>query len=137
MAEKLKVVQSNIVSLSDELSKIQSEIKKLKIQEELVKEGIYALYAENIAVAYKEKSEPFGTVSFTHNDLKITFDTPKKVSWDQEGLAELYKEGAPVKVEYGVSETLYKELNDAGKAAFMPYRTVKPGTTSVKIEVKT
>lgn len=133
--EKLKVIRGTDSVLS-ELNKIQLDIKELKAQETMLKLALISEYKSEYTAKLKAKSEPFGQSSFETAEYKVTFNTPKKVTWDQNGLAELHKEGAPVDVEYSVGEKTYKELNDAGKEAFMPYRTVTPGNVSVEIEVK-
>lgn len=136
MKNELKVVKPSVEALSGELIKIQKEIKTLKLIEDRLKADIFNLFSEKIKSAYAEKIEAFGQIVFKEPGLKITFNTPKKVTWDQGGLAVIHGEGGPVKVEYSVSETTFKELNDAGKAALMPYRTVEPGTVAVKVEVE-
>lgn len=126
--------KADVNTLVTRLEAIQSSLYELKQKEAVIKAALAYLYKAKIEDAYRVKNEPFGTVTIKDSGLKIKFDIPKKVEWDQEGLAKLHAEGAPVKVEYGVSETLFKSLNDAGKGAFMPYRTVKPGTTAITVE---
>lgn len=121
-------------ALMDAIQATQQQLLKLKAHEKYLLDNLTAHFQEQLTVKYKQKAEPFGVVNFQEGNHKVKFTTPKNVSWDQEGLAKLMKEGAPVKIKYEVSETVYKELNDAGKKAFMPYRTVKPGKIAIKFE---
>lgn len=134
MAKQAKKKNFNIEELSAELFSVQQEIKKLKAKESQIKDEVYDIYADQATSAYKEKPEPFGIVSFKEGDLKISFDTPKKVSWDQAGLAEVFEEGGPVEVEYNVKENIYKALDDKSRKYLLKYRTVTPGNIAVKIE---
>jgi hypothetical protein len=125
---------SNEVALLNNLQEIQDKIAELKKQEAVVKSEIVFVFKERIEEALQQKDEPFGSVNFEVENLKVTFTTPKKISYDQEGLKRLYEEGAPVKVEYDLPETVFKVLDQAGKDAFMPYRTLERGTISFKVE---
>ena len=86
----------------------------------------------------------FGIVNIPIGGEIAKIDTPKKVDWDQKILEELYNQIAAdnidpkqfIKVEYTVSETLFKEWGDNMKAAFIPARTVKAGNPSIKITEK-
>jgi len=117
----------DIKTLIDELQSIQIDIKELKEIEKSIRSGIVSHYT-------KVGLPITGTFRRKENGFEVIITTPKKVEWDQDGLKGLLAEGAPVKVKYGVNEVLYKELDDVGKAAFMPFRTVKPGTTAIKVK---
>lgn len=134
---KAQVKPNSVEATIDSLEKVRSEIETLKTMEEELKQSLVAAFLSDINSFYKQKEDgPFGTVRIPINGLDLIFNTPKKVEWEQEGLAELHKEGAPVKVEYSVSETTFKDLDQAGRDAFMPFRTVSPGKITVKIERK-
>lgn len=134
LKEQNGYIPNSVVSTIESLNHVRKEIATLKDLEEELKTLLAQSYSTQLVAQYKLKPEPFGVVSFLEGDYKVSFTTPKKVEYDQEGLAKLAKLGAPVDVEYSVKETVYKSLDDAGKEAFMPYRTVKPGSVSIKIE---
>lgn len=134
MNTQKKSVPNSIESQIEKLEYIRSEIKGLKDEEEALKEFILEYYKTEMDKKYKEKTEPFGAVNFIGENFKITLTTPKKVKWDQEGLKKLYADGAPVDVEFSVSETEFKQQDDTGKAVFLKHRTVTPG--KITIEVK-
>lgn len=124
----------NKYTLFDRLDEVRDKISILKGQEETLKDSIFEAYSVEIAAAYKEKGDPLGAISFMVGGLKLVFTTPKKVTWDQEGLKKLYAEGAPISVEYSVPEAVFKAQDKNGRDALMPYRTTTPGSTSIKIE---
>lgn len=126
----------NISELSEDLESIQTALYNLKNQEKAIKDAILSIYEVQLGMAYIQKAEPFGTVNFEDEGLKITFNTPKKVTWDQEKLAEIYKEAGDeyIRVSYDVSETAYKGWNQAIKDELMAARTVEPGTITIKVE---
>jgi hypothetical protein len=118
-----------------ELTEIRQKIKELKEAEELVKEDILDYYESQITAFYEHKGTPFGVAGISDKGFKFSFETPKIVSWDQNGLRALANEGAPVSVKYNVTETTFNALDEDSQAAFMPYRTVKPGKIVVDIEL--
>ncbi len=120
--------------LFEQLEEVDQYLSEFDKKKKSIQEQIKSLYEARIAEAYKEKGEIFGAVSFKQDGLKLTFTTPKKVEYDQEGLAALLAEGAPVDVDYSIKEVVFKDLDAAGKAAIVPYRTVTPGKMSIKIE---
>ena len=100
--------------------------------------------AAEIKAGYDAKPEPFGVVNLTMAGKNVKIDVPKKVEWLQSELSGLWKQieadGADpkqyIKVEYTVSETLYKTWGDNMKTYFTPARTVKAGNPSIKITDK-
>lgn len=131
-----KAIPNSIEGQVNELESIRTRIKNLKEQEDRYKELIYEYYKTKMEESYKAKDEPFGVVNFQEEGFKISLTTPKKVEWDQIGLKNLLEKGAPVEIEYSVEEKVFKAQDDAGKAAFIPFRTVKPGTVAIKVEYK-
>lgn len=125
-----------ILSLEEAAKLAESEVKKAKAV-------LLERKQQEIVTALRQKAEPFGAVSQIIGDMKITFTTPKKVEWDQEGLAELYVQIAAdpdedvreyIGVEYKVKEEAYKNWPSNLKGSFEPLRTLKSGTVSIKIE---
>lgn len=81
-----------------------------------------------------KKDEPFGTA----NIGPFSFNTPKKVEWDQVKLKTLYSEIGEtaheyMDISYKVRETAFKNWPSSIQNAFLPARTVQPGSISVKI----
>lgn len=132
--EKLKDRLNSVEAITESLVTVRKEIESLKALEDNIKANLVQAFEVQLVAAYKEKPEPFGVVNFKDGEFKISFTTPKKVKYDQKGLAELYKQGAPVDVEYSIKEAVYKDLDQSGKEAIMPFRTVEPGSIAIKIE---
>lgn len=137
MEKSVKVLLNSVEAQITELESVRSRIKNLKEQEDRIKDMIYENFKDEIAAAYKQKEDPFGVVNFPMDGYKLSFTTPKKVEWNQDGLKKLYEAGAPVDVEYSVKEVIFKAQDADGKDAFMPFRTVKPGAVSIKVEYDT
>ena len=132
-----KLAQSKTLEqLSEDLQAVQIALYNFKKQEQAIKDEILNMYEVKLGLAYINKDEPFGTVNFEDDGIKVSFNTPKKVHWDQEKLAELYKEAGPdyIDIDYHVSEAKYKLWNKEIKEALLPARTVEPGTITVKVE---
>ena len=120
--------------LFHELEQAQEALRVTKNTEKSIKEEIHGMFEEQLSESKGKRNSPFGTVHFEQDGLKVSFVTPKKVSYEQEGLKKLLDDGAPVDVEYSVNETVYKSLNQAGQDAFDKYRTTEAGTVQIKIE---
>ncbi len=135
LKEQSGYIPNSVEATIEQLTSVRNEMDALKRLETDLKGRMLEMFQKELHDAYMEKSEPFGIVNIQHGNYKLKFDTPKKVKWDQEGLAALYKDGASVEVEYSVKETVFKAQDADGKDAFMPYRTVEPGSVSIKVEV--
>lgn len=128
-----------IVATINLLKGEQGEIKKsIKIAEnELVNRKQL-----EITQALQKKPEPFGAVSEVIGNDKVTFTTPKKVDWDQDGLSSAYRQmiadgtepSEYIQAEFKIKEGAYKNWPSHIKEFFAPYRTVKSGPVSIKIE---
>jgi len=104
------------------------EYKKALAEEKAAKKKVAQLKAKIL-----EENKPngqFGTFHFGDFDIVIA----KKVEWDQDMLAVKACNYNFVKMKYGISETLYKELPDEIKREFEAARAVKQGTVSIKIK---
>jgi len=96
---------------------------------------------DEIQKLLKAKDEPFGDVTIIVGNHKVKVNVPKKVEWDQPRLEDTWQQMAAdgvdpkqyIKVEYGVSETSYKNWPSEMKDHFKPARTVTPGTMSLKV----
>jgi len=123
--------------LAAEADKTAADLACKKLKNEILNRK-----AAEIHAAYTAKPEPFGTINLPVGGKNVKIDSPKKVEWSQDILEALWKQmvadGADpkqyIKIEYNVSETLFKSWGDNLKAFFIPARTVKAGNPSVKIE---
>lgn len=122
---------------------LEEQIANLTSQKKVAQNSLLERMQTEIDAALAKKPEPFGAASVVVGNQKVTFTTPKKVDWDQDGLAEMHKQIAAdpeenvddyIAVEYKVKEDAYKNWPSNLKEAFQPYRTVKPGNVAIKIE---
>lgn len=133
----------NLKELASELNKISAIEETLKIKKSNIKNQILEAYKTRITEALKEKPEPYGSVSFTSDGVKLKIDTPKKVSWDQEKLAAIVNEIVAsghiaadyVDIEYNVPESKYKAWPSDIKNEFIKARTIEPGNAKVELEI--
>ena len=73
--------------------------------------------------------------------IRVTVDTPKRISWDQKQLAEMAKRIAAsgdrvedyLDVEFSVSESRFTNWPTALREQFAAARTVKPGKRSYEL----
>lgn len=88
--------------------------------------------------ALRESGRDFGTAHLINGPLRVTFELPKKVSWDQKQLATLAERiaaaGDPVgdyiDIKYSVSESRYKNWPATLQQQFASARTVEAGKPS-------
>ncbi len=127
----------------DELMALRANVKETKRLEKNLISEVLQQYGESISDLLSLKGEPYGIVSAEDSGFVIKADTPKKVTWDQEMLAEIYEkikkheDPSPyIKVKYEVSETAYKNWSDDIKEVFSPARTESHGTTKIDITQK-
>ena len=80
----------------------------------------------------------FGTTHLIEGALRVTFDLPRKVTWDQKQLATLAERIAAsgenvsdyLDVKFSVSESRYKSWPPTLRQQFAPARTVEAGKPS-------
>lgn len=140
---------------SSEVARLSSE-KKLKIDQRLngIADNLKALRAkfdEALAISYEEKAREalhrsgrdFGTAHVQADGLRVKYDLPKKVTWDQEKLEKIAKHIAEsgekisdfIDVKYSVAESRYTNWPEMLKSQFSEARTVKPGKPSYTISL--
>jgi hypothetical protein len=125
----------------DELNAVRQKQAEAKKDEKVIVSQIRERYNDDFKNILKTKKEPYGKVSTQEDGFEIICTTQKKVTWNQEILAELYKrisehEDASqyISVEYKVSETAYKNWPNDIKEAFKKARTEQEGTVKIEIE---
>jgi hypothetical protein len=95
-------------------------------------------YGERAKAALLESGRDFGTAHITDGPLRIKYDLPKKVTWDQPGLNDrlqrIVAAGEDVKsyvdVKLSVSEARYTNWPPALQQQFAGARTVDAGKPS-------
>lgn len=98
-------------------------------------------YGEQGRAALVETGRDFGVTHLSDGPLRVTFELPKRVSWDQPRLAEIAERivaaGERVQdymdVDLSVSESRFNNWPPALKEQFSAARTVKPGKASFRL----
>lgn len=123
----------------DELINIEGSMKELRRQKKQIETELREYFEGQI----KDAGKKFGTVNCEHDGFVVKFTTPKKIDWDQDGLAKLYDKikqhenpDVYMSAKYSVSENAYKTWPDKVKAAFDQHRTEGVGTEKIEIVKK-
>ena len=127
-AAQLHEIDINLAQLVEWVKKAQAKTHNAKKRR----------YAEQEKAARAEAGKDFGTVHFQDGPIRVTVDTPKRVSWDQAQLAEMAKRIAAsgdrvedyLDVEFSVPESRFTNWPTALREQFAAARTVKPGKAS-------
>ncbi|TRZ56012.1 MAG: hypothetical protein D4S02_16635 [Rhodocyclaceae bacterium] len=113
----------------------------VKQARERVNTALEQRYGAQGRTALLDSSRDFGVSHLTDGPLRITFELPKRVSWDQKRLAEIAERivGAGERVldymdvDLAVSESRFNNWPPTLKEQFAPARTVKPGKASFRL----
>lgn len=119
--------------LQKELEHARHDLKNAKQRVALAEEAIISANKEAIDKELSKRETPTGTVSI--DNVKITY--PKRVEWNQDMIANLYKEigetaSEYIDVSYKVKEKEYGSWGENIKQCFEPARTVKVGKPTIK-----
>ena len=126
-------VHHNLAQLVDWVKKAQAKVHA----------AMQRRYAEQERAVRVEAGKDFGTVRFNDGQVRITVDTPKRVSWDQKQLASIAERIAAsgervqeyVDIEFSVPESRFNNWPAALREQFEPARTVKPGKSSYDLAI--
>ena len=126
-------IHHNLAQLVDWVKKAQAKVHA----------AMQRRYAEQERAVRAEAGKDFGTVRFNDGLVRITVDTPKRVSWDQKQLAAIAERIAAsgervqeyVDIEFSVPESRFNNWPAALREQFEPARTVKPGKSSYDLAI--
>jgi len=98
-------------------------------------------YGEQARQSLQESGRDFGVTHIDDGALQVTYELPKRVSWDQKRLAEMAERISAagenvsdfIDVDYSVSESRYKNWPATLREQFEAARTVKPGKPSFRL----
>ena len=124
------------------LETIAEEKARVKRLDDHLHNALRTRFADSAAEARRTKGIDTGTVRLTDGDYTVIADLPKKVVYDQAGLAlverELSEMGEPVTdyitIKRDVPERAYGAWPASLKKMFEPYRTVDVGKPTFKLE---
>lgn len=98
-------------------------------------------YGEQARTGLRDSGRDFGVTHLTDGPLQVTYELPKRVSWNQAQLREMAERilasGERVEdyldIDLSVPEARFKNWPPALKAQFAPARTVKPGKAAFRL----
>jgi hypothetical protein len=123
------------------LTEAEAENKIISAAKRAITGHVEKTYEPHIAAAYAASDKDFGTVRVSDGGYEIVVDTPKKVEWDQEKLADIRSRiqsagddpAEYLKATLAVDERAYTAWPAHIRSIFEPARTVKPGSRTVKL----
>ena len=100
-------------------------------------------YGETARSALVESGRDFGVTHFADGPLRISYELPKRVTWDQKRLSEIAERISAsgervqdyIDVELSVSETCFNGWPPVLKEQFAEARTVKAGKAKFVLEL--
>ena len=130
--------QQRLQELDISLNELMAWAKQAR---ERVNTALEQRYGEQARAALVESGRDFGVSHLSDGPLRVTYELPKRVSWDQKRLAEIAERivasGERVQdymdVDLSVSETRFNNWPPALKEQFAAARTVKPGKASFRL----
>lgn len=120
------------------LNEIQTKIRQAR---ERLNAALEQRYGEQGRATLVDSGRDFGVVHLSDGTLRVTYELPKRVSWDQKRLAEIAERivaaGERVQdymdVDLSVSETRFNNWPPTLKEQFQAARTVKPGKAAFRL----
>ena len=93
-------------------------------------------YEEQAKAALLESGRDFGTAHISDGSLRIKFELPKKISWDQKQLGEIAEQvKSYIDIKLSVSESRYTNWPPALQQQFSTARTVEPGKPTFTLSI--
>lgn len=113
----------------------------VKVSRDRLNTALEQRYGEQARAALLESGRDFGVTHLSDGDLRVTYELPKRVSWDQPQLAQIAERivaaGERIQdymdVDLSVSESRFNNWPPALKEQFAAARTVKPGKASFRL----
>lgn len=149
LAQACEMATAALAKLEPELlALLLEDVAALKASAKKADDAIYAAlhhrYGDEAATKRREKNVDTGTIRIDDAGFVISADLPKRVEWDQEGLAKVEKTlaemGEPIaeyiKLKRDVSELAYRGWPSSLKKLFDPYRTLGVGKPTYKMAPK-
>ncbi len=120
------------------LNEMQTKIKQAR---ERVNAALEQRYGEQGRASLMNSGRDFGVAHLSDGPLRVTYELPKRVSWDQKRLTEIAERivaaGDRVQdymdVDLSVSETRFNNWPPTLKEQFQAARTVKPGKAAFRL----
>ena len=113
----------------------------VKVSRDRMNAALEQRYGEQARAGLLESGRDFGVMHLSDGDLRVTYELPKRVSWDQSLLTKIAERivaaGERVQdymdADLSVSESRFNNWPPALKEQFAAARTVKPGKASYRL----
>lgn len=113
----------------------------VKLSRDRLNTALEQRYGEQARTALLESGRDFGVTHVSDGDLRVTYELPKRVSWDQPQLTKIAERIAAagehiqdyMDIDLSVSESRFNNWPPALKEQFASARTVKPGKPSYRL----
>jgi len=113
----------------------------VKLSRDRLNTALEQRYGEQARASLLESGRDFGVTHLSDADLRVTYELPKRVSWDQEQLTKIAERivsaGERIQdymdIDLSVSESRFNNWPPALKEQFTAARTVKPGKASYRL----
>ncbi|BBE50800.1 hypothetical protein OYT1_ch1243 [Ferriphaselus amnicola] len=113
----------------------------VKLSRDRLNTALEQRYGEQARTALLESGRDFGVTHLSDGQLRVTYELPKRVSWDQAQLSKIAERivaaGDRIQdymdVDLSVSESRFNNWPPALKEQFSAARTVKPGKPTFRL----
>lgn len=135
--EIAKLSEEDLFDLSNKIGETYDWIKKLVDKFDT---ALTSKYLEEARTEINKKGSDCGTCKLQKKSFEVNVQLPKKVSWDQKILSNIYDKfdqemrSNIFKVTFSVGEKEYSEMTDSMRQAFEPARTINYGKIKVAIK---
>lgn len=138
VSQMASLAQQPLFELGDFLDTLETALKQVRLRYHAALEQRYAEQAQQVRLA---AGKDFGVVHLDDGGVRVTVDSPKRVSWDKPQLTEFARRIAAsgervedyLDIEYSIPESRFSNWPPFLREQFAAARTVKPGKTSFRL----
>ena len=134
--ELAQLSEIDLFDLSSKINETSNWIKELK---EKFERALRTKYEYEAKTSLNDSNKDFGSTKLTKGNFSVCLEIPKKVTWDQELLSNIYEKmdhearREIFKVNYSIGEHEYSKLTDTVREAIAPARSTSYGKMKITI----
>lgn len=140
VAQLAALPPAHLAEADQHLDQLQAQLKRARTR---LDAALERRYGEAARAALRDSGRDFGTAHVSDGPLRIKFEQPKKVSWDQKQLSEIAQRivasGEPIEsyldVKLSVPESKYTNWPLVLQQQFAAARTVEPGKPAFTLAI--
>ncbi len=138
VSQMASLTQQPLFELGEFLDTLETSLKQVR---QCYHAALEQRYAEQAQQARLAAGKDFGVVHLDDAGVRVTVDSPKRVSWNQAQLAETARRitasGERVEdyldIEFSIPESRFNNWPPILREQFEAARTIKPGKTSFRL----